>query len=95
VSTLTLRQSSALPSLVQSNRVILMLLAMRTVRPYFFRNVHGYCYQLSIKETHAFLYLFRTPRKLSHTQSLSEQEFVRLQISYLETRTQTQEIVQH
>jgi hypothetical protein len=59
VGALTLRQGSTFPSLVQSNRVILMLFAMRTVSPYFFGNVHGNLYQLSINETHAFLYLFR------------------------------------
>ena len=78
VGTLTLRQGSALPSLVQSNRVILMLLAMRTVSPYFFGNVHGYRYQLSIKETHAFLYLFRTARNPSQIPHVGCSCFLRL-----------------
>jgi len=56
--TLTLRQGSTLSSLVQVNRVNLMLFAMRTISPGFFGNIHGYIYQLSINETHAFLYLF-------------------------------------
>jgi hypothetical protein len=59
VSTLTLRQGTTFSRLVQRNRVILMLLAVRTVSPNFFGNIHGIRIQLSINETHAFLYLFR------------------------------------
>jgi hypothetical protein len=60
VSALTLRQGSAFPSLVQRNRVYLMNLTVRTVSLDFFGNIHANRIQLSNRETHAFLYLFRT-----------------------------------
>lgn len=62
VSSFTFRQSAAFSCLVQGDSVNLMSLAMRTVCPDFFGNIHGYLYQLSIKETHAFLYFFCFPR---------------------------------
>ena len=55
VGTLTLRHCPTLSSLVQVNRVNLMLFAMWTVSPYFFGNVHWNRYQLAINETYAFL----------------------------------------
>jgi len=67
VSALTLRQSSAFPSLVQRNRVNLMSFTMRTVSPNFFGNIHANRIQLSNRETHAFLYLFR----LTHQKRLA------------------------
>ena len=70
VSTLTLRHGTAFSSLVQRNRVILVLLAMRTVSPNFFGSIHGNRIQLSINETHAFLYLFRQSAA-TQTQPLS------------------------
>jgi len=63
VSTLTLRQRSSLSSLVQRDRVNLMRLTMRTVSINFLGNIHGYRNQLSNRETHAFLYLFRSTPK--------------------------------
>jgi hypothetical protein len=73
VGTLTLCHGSAFPSLVQRNRVILMLLAVRTVSPNFLGNVHGYRYQLSNRGTHAFLYLFRTTMKKRFLEALSKE----------------------
>jgi hypothetical protein len=63
VSTLTLRQGAAFPSFVQRDRVNLMNLTVRTVSLDFFGNIHANRIQLSNRETHAFLYLFRTTRQ--------------------------------
>jgi hypothetical protein len=49
---------SAFSGFVEADLVSLMLLAFGTVRGYFFWNVHVFHYQLSIKKTLAFLYLF-------------------------------------
>jgi len=68
VRTLTLRQGTAFPCLVQRNRVNLMNLTMRTVSLDFFGNIHAIRIQLSNRGTHAFLYLFRiTPETFSRS----------------------------
>jgi hypothetical protein len=64
VMTLTFCHSSAFPRFVKGYCMNPMLLTFRAVRSYFFRNVHCFHYQLSIKKTCAFLYLFAIFHKL-------------------------------
>ena len=58
VVTFTLSQSSAFSGLVQANRMILMNLTLRTVRPDFLRNVHVNSLLAFLKENKHALILF-------------------------------------